>query len=273
MSIDQTHWVATRQQRPLPPFYYRGHFVELLDFIEQHYGHVLQPAHAAYIGKFRELSRDAQCLYVRLINRKGRIFAADRLRYPELGDRRPLLTELRDTGWIGSPAAEYFDDLLSFLTRSEIYDVLLPRVTGLSRSLKKAELVHFAQTNLDANEFIDALSCERILVQKRVDQTRFLMFLYFGRVQDSLTKFTMRDLGLVRTQTLSDDYEPRFGDAVEAIENYYYTRRLFDTRRAPEQRLRQLIKESTDWPDVNFTGSATSVSYTHLRAHETAKNI
>ena len=228
----------------------------MLDFVERHYAHVLQPAHVGYIVDFRELSRDAQCLYVRLVNRKGRVFAANRLRYPELGNHRKLLMELRGAGWIGSPGAEYFDDLLSFLTRTEIYSMLLPRIAGLSRSLKKAELVDFAQTNIAAAEFVDALPGDRILVQRRVDQTLFLLFLYFGRIQDGLSKFTMRDLGLVRTQTLSDDYEARFSDSVEAMESYYFALRLFDTHRASAHRMRALIAESAEWPDVNFTGSA-----------------
>lgn len=256
MSIDQTHWIATRQQRPLPTFYYHGHFVEMLDFVEQHYAHVLLPGHAGYIGEFRNLSRDAQCLYVRLVNRKGRIFVSGRLRYPELGDLRPLLQELREAGWIGSPGVDYYDDILAFLTRSQIYAVLLPRIAGLSRSLKKAELIDFARTRVDAADFVRTLPADHILVQKRVDQTRFLLFLYFGRVQDGLAKFTMRDLGLVRTQTFSDNYEARFNDSPEALEHYYYASRLFDTRRAAEHRLAELVTECVDWPEAKFTASA-----------------
>ncbi len=256
MSIDQTHWIASRPRQPLPTFYYHGHFLEMLEFVEQHYSHVLLPDHVAYIRSFRHLTKNAQCLYVRLVNRKGRIFAADRLRYPELGNVGPLLALLREQGWIGRPHADSFQDILRFLTRGEIYAVLLPRVAGLSRSLKKAELVEFARRNISAEEFVDALPGERILVQKRAEQTRFLLFLYFGRVRDGLSKFTMRDLGLVRTQTLNDSYEARFSDSAEAVEHYYFACRLHAIARASQRQLERLCSERAGWPEVNYSGSA-----------------
>jgi DNA polymerase-3 subunit epsilon len=256
VNIDQTHWIASRPQRPLPTFYYHGHFLEMLDFVEQHYSHVLLRDQITYIQSFRLLTRDAQCLYVRLVNRKGRIFAADRLRYPELGNQQPLLEQLREQGWIGSPGPDAFQDMLRFLTRSEIYDVLLPRVAGLSRSLKKADLVEFTQRNVSAEEFVEALSSDRILVQRRAEQTRFLLFLYFGRVQDGLSKFTMRDLGLVRTQSLNESYEARFSDSDEAKEHYFFACRLHEISRASRQRLDDLCREHGGWPEVNYSGSA-----------------
>ena len=86
MNYDQTHWVPVQQRRPLPTFYYHEHFVEMLEFVGEHYKHALFDTHIAFLNEFKDLSREAQCLYVRLVNRKGRIFAVNRLRYPELGE-------------------------------------------------------------------------------------------------------------------------------------------------------------------------------------------
>ena len=257
MAFDQTHWVAKRRSAPLPTFYYHEHFVEMLDFIDQHYAHVLLPEHVDYMSSFRTLTREAQCLYVRLVNRKGRVFATDRLRYPELGEQRPLLKELRNHEWIGAPGAEQFHDLLTFLTRREIYDAVLPHVTGLSRSLKKAELVQFAVENIDAGEFMGWLQSERLLVQGRVRETRFLLFLYFGRVQDGLSKFTLRDLGLVQTRSSEESFEPRFSDREEALENFYFADRLQVTDKPSNEQLQDLIAEVSEWPPANFSSSAT----------------
>ncbi len=255
MTYDQTHWIATRRKRPLPTFYYHDHFVEMLDFVATHYSHALLEEHATFISDFQELTREAQCLYVRLVNRKGCVFAVDRLRYPELGDLVPLLDALCQRGWTGSPGVEHFDDVVGFLNRSEIYDVLQPLVTGLSRSLKKAELVEFVLQNVSPADFIARLQTEKLLVQKRADLARYLLFLYFGRVQDGLAKFTMRDLGLVRTQDAQESYEPRFSDRSEAQESYYYATRLHDLKRT--RSLDQLAHETSDWPPTNYASSAT----------------
>ena len=92
-------------------------------------------------------------------------------------------------------------------------------------------------------------------MQDREDAARYLLFLYFGRVQDGLTKFTMRDLGLVRTQDTPDGYEPRFADRAEARENYYFATRLHDARNADARGA--LFDEAAGWPDANFASSAS----------------
>ena len=230
--------------------------MEMLDFVSEHYAHVLLDEHIAFLDGFRVLPRNAQCLYVRLVNRKGRVFARHRLRYPELGDPAPLFDALKDGGWTASPTADHFEELLAFLTRSEIYNRLLPEFTGMSRSLKKAELIHFACRNVDPAEFVAGLDCNQLLVQLRTDEIGYFLFLYFGRARDSLSQFTMRDLGLVRTQTFNDTYEPRFNDRAEALEHYYFATRLKWLERARQSEITRLGEEAADWPAANFPGSA-----------------
>ncbi len=272
MTYDQTHWIPEQRRQPLPTFYYHSHFTEMLDFVASHYAHTLLDEHIRFVDEFRALSRKAQCLYVRLINRKGRVFGRNRLRYPELGDPMPLLDELRQAGWVAGPAADDFDVVLTFLTRAEIYAVALPLVPGMSRSLKKAQLVGFVRDTIDAQQFIAALDSDRILVQLRADAVRYLLFLYFGRIRDSLSQFTMRDLGLVRTQNLQDSYEPRFGDRVEALEHYYFASRLHRAADADERD--GLEREASEWPEPNFPGSARlrdELAFTLGRAAERAR--
>jgi DNA polymerase-3 subunit epsilon len=229
----------------------------MLDFVAAHYSHVLLAEHANLIDDFRSLSREAQCLYVRLVNRKGRIFAIDRIRYPELGGTEPLIDELRRNDWLRTPSVRDFDDLLSLLTRSEIYDILLLQFTGMSRSLKKAQLVRFAHDHCAAHEFVARVDSKKLIVQARCDAIRFILFLYFGRIQDSLTQFTRRDLGLVRTQDFRDTYEPRFGERKEAHQHYYFARRAHDLAAVPDDRLVDFADEAGDWPEPEFSGSAT----------------
>ena len=80
MTYDQTHWIPVQQRRPLPTFYYHEHFIEMLDFVGRHYAHALLKQHVDFINDFNRLPDNAQRLYVRLVNRKGRLFASNRLR-------------------------------------------------------------------------------------------------------------------------------------------------------------------------------------------------
>ncbi len=272
MNYDQSHWIPEQRRQPLPTFYYHTHFMEMLDFVAKHYAHTLLEEHIRFIDEFRALSRKAQCLYVRLINRKGRVFGRNRLRYPELGDPGPLLEELNEGNWVAAPLTEDFDVVLTFLTRAEIYAVALPLVPGMSRSLKKADLSRFVRDNVSPDRFMAQLETDRILIQLRADAVRYLMYLYFGRIRDSLSQFTMRDLGLVRTQDLQDSYEPRFGDRPEALEHYYFASRLADA--ADDDAHTDLEREASDWPEPNFPGSARlrdDLAFTLGRAAERAR--
>ena len=101
-----------QRRGPLPTFYYHEHFVEMLDFVAEHYAHVLLQQHVAFLEEFGALPREAQCLYVRLVNRKGRMFATNRLRYPELGNIDALLEVLLEQRWLAVADARHFDCLL-----------------------------------------------------------------------------------------------------------------------------------------------------------------
>ena len=242
--------------RPLPTFYYHEHFTEMLEFVTRHYSHVLLKEHAEFVDDFRKLPKEAQCLYVRLVNRKGRVFARNRIRYPELGSSSPLLRTLQEAGWVASADERHFHDVLGFLTRAQIYDVVIARIAGVSRSMKKAELVAFARDHIPRRDFMAAIDTTAILVQRRFDAVRYLLFLYFGRVRDSLSQFTMRDLGLVRTQAFQETYEPRFADREEALEHYFYAERIKALEVVRPDELETLEAGVVDWPEPNFSGSA-----------------
>ncbi|MDJ0759224.1 MAG: exonuclease domain-containing protein [Woeseiaceae bacterium] len=235
-------------RRELPRFYYHTHFVEMLAFVKAHYTHVFSDREQAFFDDFDELPFEAQCLYVRLVNRKGRVFARSRLRYPEIGDSGRLLAALDAAGWLARPGAEHVDEVLSFMTRSQLLDALRPRFVGMKTSMKKAELLEFAKAHATASELVELLPTDGVFIQGREAVIRFLLFLYFGRISDGLSRFTMRDLGLVRTSAQAASYEPRFQDRAEAMETYFYACMLADFGRFPE-RLQQMAHGVDEWPE------------------------
>lgn len=240
------------RQRELPTFYYHQHFLELLEFVSTHYEHVLSREDSELVTDFGRLDTTAQRLYVRLVNRKGRIFAIDKLRYPELGPLSRPLAALRRGGWVGSPGSDLFRDVLGFLTKTEIQDCLSAVLPGVSRSLTKNDLVQLAFTHCDPADFMAHSDPERLLVQRRSDWVRFLLFLYFGECREGLSRFTLRDMGLVQTHSFRESFEPRFADREEAVETYYFASRLQQFRDAGKQVRRGLMNDLEDWPEPEF---------------------
>ena len=240
---------SNARPRELPTFYYHTHFLELLDFVSRHYQHVLNEDHAELIRTFKGLDPDAQRLYVRLANRKGRIFAINRLRYPEIGPLCGPLEQLRLVGWVGSPGAELFEDVLSFLTRDEIYRCVAIEFGGVARSMKKGQLVEFALANCVPEQFMRSVSLDRLLVQQRTEWVQFMLFLYFGECRESLSRFTLRDMGMVRTHSFTDAYQPRFADREEAAQAFYFASRLKQYEHGTQRDRQNVIASIADWPE------------------------
>ena len=256
-AVGQRDSVASgRRPRVLPTYYYHSHFVEMMEFVEANYGHVLLDSHVAFIHDFQRLPRDAQCLYVRLVNRKGKVFASNRLKYPELGDTRALVAILRERGWLEPPSQAHFEELLGFLTRGELYEALATLFVGMRSSMKKAEYVAFARANCAAEDFIGRVDLSRLVVQSRTEEIDFLTFLYFGRLQEGLTRFAMRDLGIVKTHNFRETFEPRFAEREEALEHYFFETRLSRLRSVSAGTLENLMDEACAWPEPVSPGAA-----------------
>ncbi|MGB5166469.1 MAG: exonuclease domain-containing protein [Woeseiaceae bacterium] len=256
--FDQTKSSGRRPRKELPPFYYHQHFLEMLAFLEKNYSHVFESQHRDFLAKFHDLDRRSQALYVRLINRKGRVFAIPRLRYPEIGAVTAPLNSLRAAGFVDAPGSEHYDEVLHFLTKAEILTVLTATLAGVPRSAPKRDLVTLAQTHCAPADFMACLKTSRIIVQRRVDEVRYLLFLYFGRIREGMDRFTMRDLGLVRAHDFKSDYEARFQEIDEAREHYYFAARLHQARSkaANESLIDALTTDSANWPEPVTNGAA-----------------
>jgi len=256
MEFDQSEPVVARRRTELPTYYYHGHFVELLDFVSANYAHVLRHEDVEFLDAFGALDRDAQCLYVRLANRKGRIFEIGKLRYPELGEIRPLVSALEAAGLVDRPDTAHFEDLLDFLTRDQLRAAIKASLAGVGKSLRKDALIEIAREHAGPKVIVAHAASRNLLVQRRMDTVSYLLFLFFGRIHEGLSRFTMRDLGLVRVHDAVGGFEPRFAEREEALESYYFASRLAHIDKRAAHVVGRLGAEVADWPEPMFAGSA-----------------
>ena len=244
-----------RAFRELPQFYYHTHFVEMLSFVEQHYAHALRAEDREFLNVFRELPHAAQCLYVRLVNRKGSVLGVGKLDYPELGPAEPLVDTLIRAGLAARPDVDDFEDVLPALSCTDLRAALDRVSPGLRRSLRKAELMAHAREAVGATRFLQALERSRWVVQRQTDVAGYLLFLFFGNVQQGTLRFTMRDLGIVRTQAHDATYEPRFASREDATETWFYASRKARLRALGAPAVDTLVRELGRWPEpVSATG-------------------
>jgi hypothetical protein len=191
---------APKNTPELPPDYYLHYFRYVLDFAGQRYADFADEAAQRFEATFRALSYKAQCLYVRIANRKPVFFLPEDLHYPEIGDPAAALEELYENKLIERvmPLA-IADELLraealESLTKARLeqlcaaLDEPLPIAPKKARKGELLNFLHSYRGNFQPHfELIWQIS-ER--------EVAFWKFLFFGNLeQENMSQFVIRDLG------------------------------------------------------------------------------
>ncbi|MBC7465863.1 MAG: VRR-NUC domain-containing protein [Bdellovibrio sp.] len=211
----------------LPPKYYLSHFFEFINFVQKHYEPILDESHLDFIEAFRLLPEDAQCAYIRMVNRKGILFERKGFqKYTELSNFESSLQDLKTHGFIEPLTNAHVTEVIYFLSKAKLKKWLLDHGIEVNSQLSKDELTHLARTNVKTLLPQNISNLDQILVQGRHQAMEHLLFLYFGRIQKSLTLYTLRDLGIRQSQTLKSDFKPRFSSKHEADAEYFFCKHL-----------------------------------------------
>lgn len=212
-----------RPQVSLPPLYYVDHFHEMIDFVAATCAGLLGEAERAFIRDFRALDAWAQCLYVRMINRRKTAFRPADLAYREIGDLHGGLAALTRAGFVRPLDARDHRAVLSDLPK--------PDLLALAKAHGVAARAAWSKPQLTARLFeavpfaaLAAAQADAIVPDRR-DAVDFLLYLQFGRSSDGMTRFALRDLGVAPTRAGSG-HSPRFGSADEARAGFFYSRML-----------------------------------------------
>ena len=213
-------------RKELDSGYYLQHFNELLQFVAAHYQGVLTNDSQALLDDFAALSAAAQQLLVRMLNRKGSVFADTELSYSEIGPTAPVLDELTQAGFIAPLTNDDLADFWLRLTKDTLWQLLqlaqaeLPDITGAKKSQTKPQLLGVA-LKLPVNWLaLIAQLPQRYVVLQRQDALNYIYFLYFGRIEANLSLFTLRDLGIRQTGQFKQQFTPRFTQAPQALLAY-----------------------------------------------------
>ena len=265
----------------LPPDYYLQHFAEFLLRIEAQYAGLLGPAELQFIAEFRVLLPDAQRMWLRMLSRKGTVFALADLQYSEIRDQPAASANLLKTGFAARPAQQA--DLANWLLKANKQQLTDLLHVGLEQGLlaqlpkKSADKATLQQAVTDADLLQPqwlALSGDWLAL-RQTEQLQYLLFLFFGRIETDLSAFTLRDLGVVATGGLRAEaqvgtapagtaperseplYQARFLDAATAQAAYGYARLKAQLRAALPRKnsllsleyLKQWQQDAVNWPE------------------------
>jgi DNA polymerase III subunit epsilon len=211
----------------LPAKYYLAHFFELIDNIDRYYQSVIEKPHFDFINDFRALSEDAQCLYVRMVNRKGQVFSKNSLSdYTEVKFLQPALKELKLRNFISPVSEKNKVKLLDFLTKPQLSRWLRASEIEFKISHSKIELLKIAQKNNQKLNLEFLPDFTELLCRSRCLELEYLLFLYFGEIRSGFKIYALRDLGIRKTNEAKNFTKPRFISLEEAKSEYFFSKAL-----------------------------------------------
>lgn len=210
----------------LPVYYYRDHFVEMLTFVGKTYGAILTGDHRDFIARFEGLSKDAQCLFIRMVNRQGAIFNRALFKYPEISDLDAAVCELTACGHARPICADDYGRFLACLPK----DVLLAAAKAadlkdVRKSWAKPKLADYFLAQVPFATATQHCGGDDFVALDNTGAVEFLLYLYFGKTEHSLKSFALRDLGIVSTNQATS-FSARFADADEARACFHYSQVL-----------------------------------------------
>jgi DNA polymerase-3 subunit epsilon len=208
-------------KKDLPPRYYLDHFRDMIGAIRKNHYSFLGPEHLQFLDQFQSLSEDAQCLYVRFVNRKRKYFFRETLRYPEIGSVDNAITELIGHGFVIPPVRDDLLGIFEGLAKEKLHEFCEELTLPVKRSWPKPKFLEVL-----AGAELTAFPMERLgncIVQKKLEELSYLLFLYFGEISDNLSLYTLRDLG-IWSDSKQSVFVPKFSSRDEAVAHYFYAR-------------------------------------------------
>jgi hypothetical protein len=185
------------------PFYYLDNFERVLDWIVERYSDLLVPEEGDFIASFRMLPKNARALLVRMVMRKGSLFRASKLNYPEIGCARAAARALSSAGWVDTDPVLTLDALFTVLSKPELGAVfaLSAHEQGASKAIQRAALRRqFGQPRAFSAWYGNSGDCLfHILVKPLCERLRLI---FFGNLQQDWTEFVLSDLGLCKYETV-----------------------------------------------------------------------
>lgn len=210
-------------------FYYLDNFQRVLDWIVFRYGDLLSSDEHAFIAAFPALPEPARALLVRMVMRKGELFRATKLNYPEIGCPVAAAHDLLPTGWVVSDPVLSLDELFDLLTKPELQRLFA--LAPQQKAARKAEQREILRAAFDTARPFSAWCCTgtdgpiqpeldrayRIQIKSLCDRLRLI---FFGNLSQDWTEFVLADLGVFQYERVEISQASRGFRSRRDIDHY-----------------------------------------------------
>jgi hypothetical protein len=181
------------------PFYYLENFHQVLHWIGERYSDLLTEEEARFLASFPGLPQPSRALFVRMVMRKGELFRASKLSYPEIGCTIAAAGPLVEQGWVVQDPELTLDELFELLQKPEITRVFA--LSGAERSARKADQLEALRERHEGSHRFTSWYAEagdqvyHILAKPLCDRLRLI---FFGNFHQDWSEFVLSNLGIYR---------------------------------------------------------------------------
>lgn len=211
------------RKKTLPTYYYLDHFCEFLGYIQGPCLKLLTKAQQDWIMHWHALEKPNQCIVARVANRKHCLVAKKTLNYDEIPNWQQHTESLVDDAWLRPINPSDLPRVIPQLTKPELFS-LLKTVSDIEvkSSMSKASMIELALSHLEHAHFKQSNILKHYLVRAFDDTLDYFLFLFFGHLKGTLSQFSMRDLGVMRTRKDTPNSSARFATLAEAQSAFFY---------------------------------------------------
>ncbi|MGF1685483.1 VRR-NUC domain-containing protein [Photobacterium japonica] len=212
---------------PSPPAlavdYYRTNFLTLIHTVQAQYDDLLTPDEREWLITFLALPLNSQCLYLRLLTRKGPLFRLYKLDYDEIPDRDVAAQHLADAGFIHFALTDFpLAQICALFTKPE----LLQRFSCL-HALKQATKPRLVE-RLSEHPITFTDFHEPLFAICHSEHLQVFLLLFFGNSHQDLSQFVLAELGRQTFEQYPLDRQHRFFHERQHIEDWLSLSQLND---------------------------------------------
>lgn len=216
------------------PFYYLDNFRQVLAWVGERHGDLLDDHERGFLDHFQLIPRASQALLVRMVMRRGRLFRASKLRYPEIGCPLQASAVLIENGWVEANPMLDIDQLFGLLKKDELVGVF---GSAALKNLRKTDLLLALQAE-HAQPKPFATWCEELedaafglAISDLCDRLRLM---FFGNIHQDWSEFVLADLGIFRYEQVAFSPASRAFHARADVDAYLHLHRCRERFEAGE---------------------------------------
>ena len=214
----------------LPENYYLDNVLTLFEHVTRVYGDLLDDPQHEFLAGFAALDIDASKLCIRLLNRSHDWFRVSKLNYPEIESLDRAIEELVQQGLLEVDGEIDHPTLLSIFTMPELR-ARMDDNPGIGKH-RREELEALLLERDDGKYFAELKDSDKLLRVLQRDQYHICQMLFFGNLNQSMTDFVLRDLGLYQFERylIDSDHRP-YRSSLEIHQHWllYQLQILFET--------------------------------------------